>query len=187
MKAIVAIIAVFLFVFPALTAFGGIRTVECPAGKFLFVEQPIAEMNDYKYLTAEVLVHGPGLITEKYLSKRSDGWTHLSSERSVILPFSLVGNCLPEGEYQVRIEYYTPVRLIGSWFLGSIEYQIKLNQSIYSMESRVLTGVRRNATLKDHLAMHWMLFAMYFSFSVLFISSLIILIFCLVKNRRHRF
>ncbi len=183
MKAIFAIIAVFAFAFPTLVSADGIRADECPVGKFLFVEQPIAGIGDYKYLTAEVLVRGQGLATEKYLSKRSDDWIHLSSERSMIPPLSLVENCLPEGEYQVRIEYYTRVRLIGDWFLGSIEYQITLNRPIYSTESQALAGTWYKATFKDQFTRYWPLFAAYSLILIFFIFAPIIFLSRLMKNR----
>ncbi|MFY9462246.1 MAG: hypothetical protein WAP51_03545, partial [Candidatus Sungiibacteriota bacterium] len=135
--------------------------------------QPILETDGYKDLTAAVLIKGENLASETYLHKRSDGWTHLSSDKTVVEPLAVVSNCLPKGEYKVRIEYYTRVPMVGGWLLGAGEYEIALESAVLPEDTEKIAMFYRKASFKDNLILSWPLFAVYALTPLLFAFSLI--------------
>lgn len=162
----------FVLTFENISLADGIRPHECPKGKFFFGERPIAETSQNKKLVAAVLVRGAGLVSETYLHTRADGWTNLSTEKTRFVLFERVSNCLPAGNYAVRIEYYTHMPVIGEWLAGSLEYKIKLSDPAGFFEYNIATPVYKNATLKDHLEMHWPLF-LFFILVMLALSAIL--------------
>ena len=177
---------------PVITADDGITVdggtfLACPDGKFLFQERPIEKTEGYEALFASVLVRGDGLKSETHLFTRADGWTHLSSEKTIIMPLNTVSNCLPAGNYEVRIEYYTRVQYVGDWLVGVLEYPLTLNQTILDDDTLIISGifgVYRDATLRDNLVLNWPLFLVYLVSIVLFITTLIVLIRTLRRRRK---
>lgn len=172
--------AVFLFIFlPESVLAENLMAHECPSGKFLFEEKPIQEIRGSDALYASLLIRGEGLKTETYLFIREGGWAHLSSEKTVIMPLQTVSNCLPAGPYDVRIEYYTKFQYIGYWFLGTLEYRVWLDHSIYSDEAAFIsgaTGVYRSVGLYHNLRTHWPFFALFIIFVALLTTTAIVFI-----------
>lgn len=155
--------AVFLFL-PTSVSAENLMAHECPSGKFLFEEKPIQKIRGYDALYASLLIRGEGLKTETYLFTREDGWAHLSSEKTVIMPLQTVSNCLPAGQYDVRVEYYTKFQYIGYWFLGALEYRVQLDHAIFPDEAAFIsgtTGIYRSIGLYSNLRMHWPFFAFF--------------------------
>lgn len=163
---------------PVTTANGG-TLLACPEGKFLFQERPIEKTEGYEALLASVLVRGDGLKSETHLFTRKDGWTHLSSEKTIIMPLDTVANCLPAGKYKIRIEYYKRVPYVGDWLVGVIEYPLMLDQMILASDALIISGifgVYRDATLRDNLVLNWPLFLVCLVSVVLFVIALIVFI-----------
>lgn len=171
---------------PVTTADGG-TLLACPEGKFLFQERPIEKTEGYEVLFASVLVRGDGLKSETHLFTRKDGWTHLSSEKTVITPLNTVSNCLPAGKYEIRVEYYTRAPYVGDWLVGVLEYPLMLNQTILADDALVISGifgVYRDAALRDNLVLNWPLFLFYLVSIILFIATLIVLIRTIRRGRK---
>lgn len=162
----------FVLTFENISLADGIRPHECPKGKFFFGEQPIAETSQNKKLVAAVLVRGAGLVSETYLHTRADGWTNLSAEKTRFALFERVSNCLPAGDYEVRIEYYTLKPVIGEWLVGSLEYKIKFSDPAFPEYNSESPPVYRNATLKERLEMYWPLF-LFLILTVLALSAML--------------
>ena len=173
---------------PGKTAFAeSIGISECPRGKVLFSEQPFLEADlerdDYRNLTAAVLVKSKSLDSETYLHKRSDGWTHLSSDKTMVEPLAVVSNCLPKGEYSVRIEYFTRVPMVGDWLLGVGEYEITLEGAVLPKDTEKIAMHYPKASFNDNLIVHWPLFAVYALLTPLLFAFALIAFLRHVRNQ----
>ena len=113
-------------------------------------------------------------------------------------PGQTVSNCLPQGIYDVRIEYYERKPFIGDWLLYSYEFKVSLLYIIfesvnpYSNELEIssipvvnyLSAMTRTVpTNRDHLKMHGHLFALYGVLIALLFATLIVFIRTLRKHR----
>ena len=193
MTRLIPLLFSFFIALTGIASADGLKARECPTGKFLFEQQPIPDSAEYygyknKKFFASVLIRGGALETEKHLFTRTDGWTHLSSEKTLVGPLERVANCLPRGKYDVRKEYYTRVPFIGDWLLHSVEYTLLLDRTVFAEETLDIWAAqgmyREEATFADHLRMHWPLFAVYTILPALFFATLIVIIRTIRKGER---
>lgn len=156
-----------------------------------------------KNLLAAVLIKdtdenvNEGLGLEKYLHRRLDGWTHLSTEKNRVKPGQTISNCLPQGIYNVKVEYYERKPFVGDWPTFSYEFRVSLLRIIFEsidpdsgrLETLSVPAVnflsamtKTTPTLLDYIKIYGPLFTIYTLFPLLFLAIIIFVLRLKNKN-----